>query len=159
MEHSMKPVLYLRIASFLTLIHAILHTIGGVFGKPPSAQAAIIAASMRYRFEVFGMMRSYADFYRGMGIGITISLTMDAAVLWVLASMARSDAARLRPIMAVFCVGYLTFALNSLAFFFSGPVIAELLIVLCLGAAIATARPRDEGDERSAESGLKTAQP
>ncbi len=85
----MKPVLYLRIASILTLIHAILHTIGGVFGKPPSAQAAIVAASMRYRFEVFGMMRSYADFYRGMGIGITISLTMDAAVLWVLASMAR----------------------------------------------------------------------
>ena len=35
---SMKPVLYLRIASILTLIHSILHTIGGVFGKPPSAR-------------------------------------------------------------------------------------------------------------------------
>ena len=32
----MKPVIYLRIASILTLIHSILHTVGGVFGKPPS---------------------------------------------------------------------------------------------------------------------------
>ena len=38
MEAIMKPVLYLRIASILTLIHSILHTIGGVFGKPPSGQ-------------------------------------------------------------------------------------------------------------------------
>lgn len=155
----MKPVIYLRIASILTLIHAVLHTIGGVFGKPPSPQAAMIAASMRYRFEVFGVMRSYADFYRGMGLGITIALTMDAAALWVLASMAKSDSARLRPIVAVFCIGYLAFTLNSLAFFFSGPVIAEALIVLCLGAAIVTARPGDEGEERNAESELKTAQP
>lgn len=155
----MKPVIYLRIASILTLIHAILHTLGGVFGKPPSPQAAMIAASMRYRFEVFGVMRSYADFYRGMGLGITIALTMDAAVLWVLASMAKSDAARLRPILAVFCIGYLAFTLNSLAFFFSGPVVAELLIVLCLLAAIVTARSSDEHEVRNTESDLRTAQP
>lgn len=153
----MKPVIYLRIASILTLIHAILHTLGGVFGKPPSAQAAMIAASMRYRFEVLGVMRSYADFYRGMGLGITIALTMDAAVLWVLASMARSDAARLRPILAVFCIGYLAFTLNSLAFFFAGPVIGEALIVVCLGAAIVTARPNDVREGRNTEPELKSA--
>jgi hypothetical protein len=154
----MKPVIYLRVASILTLIHAVLHTVGGVFGKPVSGQAAMIAASMRTRFEVFGVMRSYADFYRGMGLGITIALTMDAAVLWVLASMARSDFARLRPIMAVFCVGYIAFTLNSLTFFFSGPVIAEILIVLCIGAAIVTARSRDEREEVDAGSELKVAQ-
>jgi hypothetical protein len=153
----MKTVLYLRIASILTLIHAILHTIGGVFGKPPSAQAATIAASMRYRFEVLGVMRSYADFYRGMGLGITISLTMDAAVLWVLASMAKSDSVRLRPIIAIFCIGYLAFTLNSLAFFFAGPVIGEVLIVLCLLAAIVTAKPNDVRENRNAESELKIA--
>jgi hypothetical protein len=154
----MKPVIYLRVASILTLIHAVLHTVGGVFGKPVSGQAAMIAASMRTRFEVFGVIRSYADFYRGMGLGITIALTMDAAVLWVLASMARSDSARLRPIMAVFCVGYIAFTLNSLTFFFSGPVIAEILIVLSIGAAIVTARSRDEREEVDAGSELKVAQ-
>jgi hypothetical protein len=154
----MKPVIYLRIASIFTLIHAILHTVGGVFGKPVSAQAAMIAAQMRYRFEVFGVMRSYADFYRGMGLTVTIFLTMDAAVLWVLASMAKSDSARLRPVLAVFCVGYIAFTLNSLAFFFSGPVIAEILIVLCIGAAIVTARARDGHEMKDAGSELKAVQ-
>ena len=154
----MKPVVYLRIASVLTLIHAILHTIGGVFGKPVSSQAAMIAASMRYRFEVFGVMRSYADFYRGMGLGITVALTMDAALLWLLASLAKSEAARLRPMMAVFLIGYLALALNSFTFFFSGPVIAELLIVFCLGAAIVTAKHADDLEEQSAQTSLKTAQ-
>jgi hypothetical protein len=154
----MKTVHYLRIASILTLIHAILHTIGGVFGKPPSSQAAMIAASMRFRFEVFGAMRSYADFYRGLGLGITVALTMDAAILWLLASLARSDAPRLRPIMAVFLMGYLALALNSYTFFFSGPVIAELLIVFCLVAAIFTAKHSDAREEPRTQSPLKAAQ-
>jgi hypothetical protein len=152
----MKPALFLRIASILTLIHSILHTVGGVFGKPPSAQAEMIATSMRNRFEVFGVMRSYADFYRGMSLGVTIFLTMDAAVLWVLASMARSESARLRPVLAVFLIGYLAFTVNSIAFFFVGPVIAETLIVLCLGAAIVTAR---SNEDPNAESELKIVRP
>ncbi len=155
----MKPVIYLRIASILTLIHAVLHTVGGVFGKPVSTQAAMIAAQMRYRFEVFGVMRSYADFYRGMGLAVTIFLTVDAVVLWVLASMARSDSARLRPILAVFCIGYIAITLNSLSFFFAGPVIAEILIVLCIAAAIVTASSSDVRNVREAESELKVARP
>lgn len=154
----MKPVVYLRIASALTLIHSIMHTIGGVFGKPVSSQAAMIAASMRYRFEVFGVMRSYADFYRGLGLGITVALTMDAALLWLLASLAKSEAARLRPMMAVFLIGYLALALNSYTFFFFGPVIAELLIVFCLGAAIFTAKQANHREQESAQAGLKTAE-
>src|SRR5260370_37856418 len=31
----MKPVLFLRIASILTFVHAVGHTLGGVFGTPP----------------------------------------------------------------------------------------------------------------------------
>jgi hypothetical protein len=31
----MKPAIFLRIAAALTFIHAVLHTIGGVFGKVP----------------------------------------------------------------------------------------------------------------------------
>ena len=154
----MKPVLYLRIASILTLIHSILHTIGGVFGKPASGTATMVAATMRSRFEVFGAMRSYADFYRGMGLGITIALTMDAVIFWLLASLAKSDAARLRPILAVFLVGYLALALNSFTFFFSAPVITELLIVLCLGAAIFTAQRADDHETRSVPSELKSVQ-
>jgi hypothetical protein len=140
----MKPVIYLRIASILTLIHALLHTIGGVFGKPGTGVAGVVAATMRTRFEVFGVMRSYSDFYMGMGLAVSIFLTVEGVIFWLLASLAKSDAARLRPILALFMLGYLAMAANSLLFFFAAPVVTEILIAGCLAAAIFTARPVED---------------
>ena len=137
----MKSVLFLRIASVLVFVHAILHTVGGVFGKPAPGVASAVAAHMRTQFQVFGVTRSYADFYLGLGLGITIFLTADALLLWILASMAKTDASRLRPLIAVFALAYLAFAANSCLFFFPIPVIAEVLIVACLIAAFVTAKP------------------
>jgi hypothetical protein len=154
----MKSVIFLRIASVLTLIHSILHTIGGVFGKPVTPVAARVAAEMRTTFPAFGSMRSYSDFYLGLGLGITIFLTVDAVLLWILASMAKNDSAQLRPIIAVFALGYLAFAFNSYAFFFMGPVIVELLIVACLVAAIITAKPAPATISRSEQEQLKPIQ-
>jgi len=139
----MKPVIYLRIASVLTLIHAVLHTIGGVFGKPSPGVAAMVAAMMRSRFEFLGVTRSYSDFYMGMGLAVSTFLVMDAVIFWLLASLAQSDAARLRPILAIFMLGYLAFAVNSFLFFFAAPVIVEALIAACLFAAIFTAKPTE----------------
>lgn len=136
----MKPVAYLRIASILTLIHAILHTVGGVFGKPAPGVAAMVAANMRTRFQVFGVTRSYSDFYMGMGLAVSIFLAMEAIVFWLLAALAQSDAPRLRGILGIFLVGYLAMAVNSWLFFFSAPVIVEILIAACLAAAIFTAK-------------------
>ena len=137
----MKPVVFLRIASVLTLIHSILHTIGGVFGKPVNAAAAGVAANMRTPFPVLGVTRSYADFYMGMGLGVTIFLTVDAILFWMLASLAKREPVRLRPLIALFAIGYLAFALNSCLFFFAFPIITELLIVAFLVAAFVTAKP------------------
>jgi len=137
----MKPVLFLRIASVLTLIHAILHTIGGVFGAPSPGVATTVAAMMRSRFPVMGVMRSYSDFYLGLGLAVSIFLTAEAIAFWILASLAKSDAARLRPLLAIFALGYLAMAVNSYAFFFVVPVIVEAVIVACLCGAIFTAKP------------------
>lgn len=137
----MKPVVFLRIASVLTLIHSALHTIGGVFGKPANGTAAMVAATMRqYHFPALGAMRSYADFYRGLGLAVTIFLTIEAIVFWQLSALAKSNARQIRPVLATFLVGYLAMALNSYLFFFSAPVITEILIAACLGMAIATAK-------------------
>ena len=136
----MKPTIFLRIASVLTLIHSILHTVGGVFGKPAPAAAAVLAAMQSTRFQVLGVTRTYSDFYTGMGLGVTIFLTVEAVVFWLLASLVKADGSRLRPILAVFMIGYLVFAANSYVFFFVGPIIGEVLIALCLGLAIMTAK-------------------
>ena len=137
----MKPVLFLRIASVLTLIHSVLHTIGGVFGTPsPGVEAATVEVMKANQFVVFGLTRSYFQFFRGMGLAVTILLTAEAIVFWQLGTLAKADAIRLRPIMATFLIAYFVFAVNSYEYFFFAPVITEILIAACLGMAIVTAK-------------------
>jgi hypothetical protein len=140
-----RSVLWLRAASVLTLIHAALHTIGGVFGKPGPGPATVAVEAMKSNpFVWMGNTRSYWDFYIGFGLGISIFLTLDAIVLWLLASLARTDATRLRPILLAYALGYLAFAVNSYVYFFLGAVITEILIVLCIASALLAARPARE---------------
>jgi hypothetical protein len=134
----MRTVIFLRIASVLTLIHAALHTIGGVFGGPaPGVQQATVAVMKANEFLVMGVTRSYWDFYRGFGLVVSVFLTLEAIVFWQLGSLAKIDALRLRPLLATFLVGYLGAAVVSYRYFFAAPVITETLIALCLGLAIA----------------------
>ena len=138
----MKPTLILRVAAVLTFIHAVLHTVGGVFGKPqPGAAAAAVAAMQSNRFLVMGLTRSYAEFYRGLGLAVSVFLTAEAIVFWQLSSLAKTRPQRLRPILATFLIAYLVLAVNSYLYFFSPPVITEILIALSLGLAILTAKP------------------
>jgi hypothetical protein len=54
----MRPAVFLRIASVLTLLHAALHTVGGVFGKPAPGIGAATEALMRANyFQVLGVTR------------------------------------------------------------------------------------------------------
>jgi hypothetical protein len=132
----MKPVLWLRVAAVLTLIHAVLHTIGGVFGTIPPGSATVAVTAMKENtFEAFGNLRSFWMFYRGMGLGATVSLTLEAVVLWLLANLAKTEGVRLRQVVLAFAIGFLALAVVSWQYFFAGPVIAELLIVGCLIAA------------------------
>jgi hypothetical protein len=138
---TMKPALFLRIASVLTFIHALLHTIGGVFGKIGPGPAAVAVEAMKTnQFLLMGSTRSFWDFYRGLGLAATVSLTAEAVLFWQLASLAKADPQRLRPIMATFLVAYAAIAVNSYTYFFLGPVIAEILIVACLALAFVTAK-------------------
>jgi hypothetical protein len=143
----MRTVIFLRIASVLTFIHAVLHTIGGVFGSAaPGIQQATVSAMKANEFAVMGAMRSYWDFYRGFGLMISVFLTLEAIVFWQLSSLAKTDALRLRPVLATFLIGYLGAAVLSYRYFFWAPVITEILIALCLGLAIGSAKqiPRNE---------------
>jgi hypothetical protein len=140
----MKPVLLLRIASILTLIHAALHTVGGVFGTPPPAAAQVVQAMKTVFFPAMGVTRNYWEFHLGLGLAVTIFLTLEGIIFWQLGTLAKTNARQLRPVLATFLVGYFALAINSWEFFFSGPVITELLIALCLGLAIWKAQPTSD---------------
>ena len=133
----MKPATSLRIASVLTFVHCILHTIGGVLAPPShgAEELAVVANMAAHRFEFMGSMRSYADFMLGYGLFVTIVLLVDAVVFWQLAALARTRPDGLRPVVAVFALGYVAIAIVSGRFFFIAPVVTELLIALCLAAA------------------------
>jgi hypothetical protein len=136
----MKATIFLRIASVLTLIHAILHTIGGVFGRPlPGPAEQAVAAMKSNPFIAMGNLRTFWDFYMGLGLSVTVFLTLEAIVFWMLASLVRTEGHRLRPVIVVFAMGYFAPAVNSFRFFFFGPVIAEVIIAVCLIAASVTA--------------------
>jgi hypothetical protein len=138
----MKAVLPIRIASVLTFVHAALHTIGGVFGKTPPGPATLVLATMRANpIQVFGVTRTFWDFYHGMGLGVSISLTAESIIMWQLASLAETTAPQLRPILATFLLAYLALAVNSYLYFFAGPIITEILIAACFAWAIAAAKP------------------
>jgi hypothetical protein len=136
-----KPVLFLRIASVLAFIHAVLHTIGGVFSSPDPGPGTVAVEAMKAnRFLLMGIVRSYWEFYRGMGLAVTIFLTAEAVVFWQLSALAKTDAKRLRPVLAAFAVAYFAMAVNSQVYFFLAPVIVETTIAVFLVLAIVTAK-------------------
>jgi hypothetical protein len=132
----MRSTLFLRIASVLTLIHAVLHTVGGVFGKTPQNVQPVVTAMQENQFLAMGVMRTMWDFHMGLGLVVSVALTVEGLVFWQLGTLAKSDASRLRAILTTFLVGYLCISVISYRYFFAGPVITEILIALCFGLAI-----------------------
>ena len=138
----MKASLLVRTASVLAFVHAVLHTIGGVFGRVAAGPATIAVTAMKAnQFAAFGNQRTFWEFYTGLGLAITIFLVMDSIVLWLLAPLVMSYPKQIRPVLVAFAIGYLVFAVVSFRFFFLGPVVVEFLIMVCLIAAVATNPP------------------
>lgn len=137
----MKPALFLRIASVVTLIHCLLHTIGGVFGSPKhgAEEIAVIETMKSHQFDAFGSMRSYWDFFFGYGLFVTIALLVGGVLFWRLAMLAKTNPVWIKPIVALFFFNYLGMAIVSWKYFFAGPAVAELFIATCLGLAFSTA--------------------
>ena len=133
----MRPPTLLRTASVLTLVHCVLHTMGGVLAPPRHGadEIAVLATMSAHRFAFMGSMRSYADFMLGYGLFVAIALFVDAVVFWQLGALAGARPDGLRPIVAVFALGYVGIAIVSGRYFFIAPVVTELLIAICLAAA------------------------
>ena len=145
----MRAAVWLRVASVLAFVHAALHTVGGVFGKvAPGAEQTAVDAMKGNVFLAMGVTRTMWDFYRGMGLAVTIFLTLAAVVLWQMAVLAKTEIFPVvRPVLGAFVLGFLLMAVVSWEYFFAGPLVAELLIAACVGMAMIPAR---QGMERRA---------
>lgn len=120
------------------------HTTGAPWtvGEAP-ADIAVIEAMKSDHFPVMGVSRSYWDFFFGFGLSISVFQLLLAVVLWQLGKLAKTDAARLRPIITVFFVAFVLNAVLGVMYFFIIPVVMAILISICLGLAFMTAGKRD----------------
>jgi hypothetical protein len=137
----MKATLFLRIASVLAIIHAILHTIGGMLSKPNNGapEIAIIEAMKSRSFNVMGSMRNYWDFFFGYGWLVAITLLVQGILFWQLATIAKTNATQIRPIILLFCINFTATTIVAWKYFFIAPAVTELLIAASLAGAYFTA--------------------
>jgi len=136
-----KPTIFLRVASVLTLIHAVLHTVGGVFGTPKngSEEVAVVETMKAHQFLVMGSPRTYWDFFFGYGLILSICLLVQAVLFWQLGEIAKSQPLIIRPILMAFFLAFCGFTIIAGRYFFLAPAITEVIIAACLAGAYVTA--------------------
>jgi hypothetical protein len=136
----MKASLFLRIAAVMTLLYCAGHTAGMPWTPYTSPEAMHVVQAMKNQsFEENGFKGTYSDFYFGFGVMISAFLLVEALVLWQVGSLAKTDAVRVRPIIAAFLVAYIVNAALAWMYFFAVPAVMAAVIALCLVVALVLA--------------------
>src|SRR5262245_44716589 len=129
----MNPVLFLRIASVITLLYCVGHTAGMPWTPAQGPQEmAVLEAMKSHRFDALGAQRTYWDFYFGFGVAISAYLLVQAVVLWQVAGLANTIGTQVRPIIASFLVAFLVNAIVVWKYFFALPLVMAIAISLVL---------------------------
>lgn len=132
----MSASAWLRIASVLAFIYWIGHTVGAPWTPAHGAtETAAIDALRSLHFAVQGFSRTYADFYIGFGVAISAFLLVQAVLLWQLATFAKTEAGRLRPMIALLLAGFVANAVVAWTYFFPVPGVLAIAIAACLAMA------------------------
>lgn len=139
----MNTILLLRIASVVALLFALGHTSGHPWtpsGEPSAA--SIVEAMKSVSFDVMGSNRSYWEFYLGFGLSISVYMLAQAAFLWLLATLAKTQPASVRPFLAVLFASYAINGFFAWRYFFILPLVLSVVMVICLGLALFASRNR-----------------
>ena len=136
----MTATVFLRVASILSLLFGAGHTLGGTQSWSPAGETEVLQAMRSFRFDAEGVSRTYLEFYLGFGFILSVYLLLQAVVLWQLATLARVEPARLRPLMAAFLLAQVASGVLAWRFIFAIPVVFSALIALTLGAALYASR-------------------
>jgi len=136
----MTTTLWLRISAAIALLFAAGHALGGLKYWSPMGDNPVLQSMRSVRFDTMGANRSYFDFFMGFGHSISVLLVMQAVLLWQLATLARTNALSVRPMIAA--IGLATVALGVIAwrFIFPLPALFSLVLAVTLAVAYVTAR-------------------
>jgi hypothetical protein len=136
----MTTTLWLRISAVLAALFALGHAIGGFGDWSPMEDNPVIQAMRSVRFDVMGVSRTYLDFYKGFGHFLTTFQVMQAVLLWQLSTLARSNAAAVRPMIAIMVLAGVAQAVIAWRFIVPIPALFSLALLITLAVAFALAR-------------------
>jgi len=137
----MKPTLLLRIAALISALFAAGHFAGGLQQWNPMGANPVFASMTSQHFPVDGGSRSYLDLYLGLGWSTQVFLVLQTVILWMMASLARSDPARVRPMIGAFAIATGIGGLVTWRFILLVPAIFSLVLFIPLALAFVAARP------------------
>jgi hypothetical protein len=138
-----NTTLLLRIASAIALLFALGHTMGSPWTPTHEPAAASVVEAMKaVSFDVMGNNRSYWDFYFGFGVSISVYMFAQAALLWLLAALAKTQTASVRPFIVVLLASCVANGFFAWKYFFLLPLVLSVAIVICLALALVASRPR-----------------
>ena len=135
----MTTKLLLRSASVISLIFAAGHTLGGLQKWSPMGENDVLRAMTMVHFDTMGVNRSYLDFFMGFGWTISVFMLLQTVLLWQLASLARAEPGRVRPMIAVFAMAALAIGIIAWRFIFPIPAMFSSALVVVLTTAYVVA--------------------
>ena len=100
----------------------------------------VLKAMTAVRFDASGANRSYFDFYMGFGWSISVAMLMQTVLLWLMASLARTNPASVRPMIAVITLATVASGVIAWRFIFPVPALFSTALVIPLTAAYVVKR-------------------
>jgi hypothetical protein len=128
----MSTTHWLRISSAIALLFAAGHTLGGLTNWSPMGDNPVLAAMRDVHFDTMGAHRSYLDFYRGFGYALSVSQCLIAVLLWQLATLARLQAAAVRPTIVAIALSNAAGGIIAGLFIFPVPAMFSLVLIATL---------------------------
>ena len=107
-----------------------------------SAPASVVEAMKSVSFDAMGSNRTYWEFYFGFGASISIYLFVQAAVLWFLATLARTQPSSVRPMVVVLLLAYVANIYVTWKYFFVVPLVLSIVMATCLTLALVASKYR-----------------
>lgn len=131
----MTMTLWLRVSAIVSLLFAVGHTLGARRAWSPVGENEVLASMRTTHFTVFGVSRTFLDFYRGFGYSLSVFLVLQTIVLWQLAGMAATQPRAVRPLVATFAMATLGGTLLTWVFIFPVPAVFSAALAACLVTA------------------------
>lgn len=131
----MTMTVLLRIASIVSLLFTVGHSLGGLKRWSPMGENEVLKLMTAVHFNTMGANRSYLDFFMGFGWSISVTMLMQTILLWQMASVAGTSVSLVRPMILVIALATLGSGLIAWRLILPVPALFSVVLLALLLAA------------------------